>query len=119
MVITLWTSKKARAVIETGINLSRQGEGQEKFQPNNLSRIVVRMAMITNQGFNLVIPKKTQVYLNSKFEKPVIKLPKDKTYELPAFDLVRAAVNLIMASILILLLLLGNYLYLLPMLHLW
>ncbi|MGB1042414.1 MAG: inorganic phosphate transporter [Tenacibaculum sp.] len=101
MVITLWTSKKARAVIETGINLSRQGEGQEKFQPNNLSRVVVRMAMFTNQGLNLIIPKKTQAYINTKFEKPVIQLPKDKTYELPAFDLVRAAVNLIMASVLI------------------
>ncbi|CAL2089472.1 inorganic phosphate transporter [Tenacibaculum sp. 190524A02b] len=101
MVITLWTSKKARAVIETGINLSRQGEGQEKFQPNNLSRTVVRLAMFANQGINLLIPKRTQVYINSKFEKPVIKLPKDKTYELPAFDLVRASVNLIMASVLI------------------
>lgn len=101
MVITLWTSKKARAVIETGINLSRQGEGQEKFQPNNLSRVVVRLAMFFNKGINLVIPLKTQVFINSKFEKPVIKLPKDKVYQLPAFDLVRAAVNLIMASILI------------------
>ncbi len=101
MVITLWTSKKARAVIETGINLSRQGDGHEKFQPNNMSRIVVRAAMFTNMGFNKLIPIKTQNYINSKFEKPVIKLPKDKTYELPAFDLVRAAVNLIMASILI------------------
>ncbi|MFY7671116.1 inorganic phosphate transporter [Tenacibaculum sp. MEBiC06402] len=101
MVITLWTSKKARAVIETGINLSRQGDGHEKFQPNNLSRIVVRAAMFTNMGLNKLIPLKTQDYINSKFEKPVIKLPKDKTYELPAFDLVRASVNLIMASILI------------------
>ncbi|WP_299673044.1 inorganic phosphate transporter [uncultured Tenacibaculum sp.] len=101
MVITLWTSKKARAVIETGINLSRQGDGHEKFRPNNLSRIVVRAAMFTNLGFNTLIPEKTRNYINSKFEKPVIKLPKDKTYELPAFDLVRAAVNLIMASILI------------------
>ncbi|WP_442265136.1 inorganic phosphate transporter [Tenacibaculum sp. ZS6-P6] len=101
MVITLWTSKKARAVIETGINLSRQGDGHEKFRPNNLSRIVVRAAMFTNLGFNAIVPEKTRNYINSKFEKPVIKLPKDKTYELPAFDLVRAAVNLIMASILI------------------
>ncbi|TYP99604.1 phosphate/sulfate permease [Tenacibaculum adriaticum] len=101
MVITLWTSKKARAVIETGINLSRQGDGQEKFQPNNLSRVVVRAAMFTNQGLNYIIPEKTQNYINSKFEKPVVKLPRDKTYELPAFDLVRAAVNLIMASVLI------------------
>ncbi|TCI84492.1 inorganic phosphate transporter [Tenacibaculum sp. M341] len=101
MVITLWRSKKARAVIETGINLSRQGDGQEKFKPNNVSRIVVRAAMFTNMGFNYLIPEKTQKFINSKFEKPVVKLPKDKTYELPAFDLVRAAVNLIMASILI------------------
>ncbi|CAM1342783.1 inorganic phosphate transporter [Tenacibaculum amylolyticum] len=101
MVVTLWTSKKARAVIETGINLSRQGDGQEKFNPNNMSRIIVRAAMYTNIGFNYLIPAKAQKYINAKFEKPVIKLPKDKTYELPAFDLVRASVNLIMASILI------------------
>ncbi|MFY0602585.1 MAG: inorganic phosphate transporter [Flavobacteriaceae bacterium] len=101
MVITLWTSKKAKSVIETGINLSRQGEGHEKFRPNNLSRIVVRLAMVTNKGIGFVIPNKTQTYINGKFEKPVIKLSKDKTYEMPAFDLVRASVNLIMASVLI------------------
>jgi phosphate/sulfate permease len=101
MVITLWTSSKAKSVIETGINLSRQGEGHEKFQPNNLSRVVVRFAMVLNVGINYLIPKKTQAFINSKFEKPVVKLPKDKTFEMPAFDLVRASVNLIMASVLI------------------
>tara|TARA_R110002126_G_scaffold291509_1_gene453277 strand:+ start:4385 stop:6628 length:2244 start_codon:yes stop_codon:yes gene_type:complete len=101
MVITLWTSSKAKSVIETGINLSRQGEGHEKFQPNNVSRVVVRFAMFLNVGINYLIPNKTQNYINAKFEKPVIKLPKDKTFEMPAFDLVRASVNLIMASVLI------------------
>ena len=101
MVVTLWTSSKAKSVIETGINLSRQGEGHEKFQPNNLSRITVRFAMFLNSGINYIIPQKTQSYINSKFEKPTLKLPKDKTYEMPAFDLVRASVNLIMASVLI------------------
>lgn len=101
MVITLWTSKKARSVIETGINLSRQGEGHEKFQPNNVSRVVVRMAMNTNIGLNFLIPEKTQKYINSKFEKPTLALPRDKNNQPPAFDLVRAAVNLIMASVLI------------------
>ena len=101
MVVTLWTSSKAKSVIETGVNLSRQGEGHEKFQPNNLSRVVVRFSMFINSGINYVIPLKTQELINSKFEKPVIKLPKDKTYEMPAFDLVRAAVNLVMASALI------------------
>ncbi|MDP4988567.1 MAG: inorganic phosphate transporter, partial [Polaribacter sp.] len=52
MVITLWTSSKAKSVIETGINLSRQGEGHEKFKPNNLSRIVVRFSMFINSGIN-------------------------------------------------------------------
>ncbi|AQS94727.1 phosphate:sodium symporter [Polaribacter sp. BM10] len=101
MVVTLWTSSKAKSVIETGINLSRQGEGHEKFQPNNVSRVVVRAAMFLNVGINYIIPKKTQTFINSKFEKPVLQLTKDKTYEMPAFDLVRASVNLIMASVLI------------------
>lgn len=101
MVITLWTSKKARSVIETGINLSRQGEGHEKFKPNNVSRVVVRMAMFANAGLNFFISEKTQNYLNSKFEKPMIAIPRDKQNQAPAFDLVRASVNLIVASILI------------------
>ncbi|CAA0185553.1 Phosphate sodium symporter [Tenacibaculum maritimum] len=101
MVVTLWTSSKAKNVIETGINLSRQGEGHEKFQPNPLSRIVVRAAMGINTGIRMIVPKKTLAFVDSKFQKPVIELSKDKTYEAPAFDLVRASVNLIVAGILI------------------
>ena len=101
MVITLWTSSKAQNVIKTGIDLSRQGEGHEKFKPNPLSRVVVRAAMGINKGFSFILPKGTIDFIDSKFQKPVIELPKDKTYELPAFDLVRASVNLIVAGILI------------------
>ncbi len=101
MVITLWTSSKAQNVIKTGIDLSRQGEGHEKFQPNPLSRVVVRIAMGLNFGISKIFPKQTLAYVDSKFQKPVIELPKDKTYELPAFDMVRASVNLIVAGILI------------------
>jgi len=101
MVITLWTSSKAQNVIKTGIDLSRQGEGHEKFQPNALSRIVVRASMLLNQGFSAILPKGTLAFIDSKFQKPVVELPRDKTYELPAFDLVRASVNLVVAGILI------------------
>lgn len=101
MVVTLWTSSKAQNVIKTGIDLSRQGEGHEKFQPNPLSRIVVRAAMGINTVISKVVPQKTLAFVDAKFQKPVIDLPKDKTYEMPAFDLVRAAVNLIVAGILI------------------
>ena len=101
MVITIWTSKKAKTVIKTGIDLSRQGEGHEKFQPNPMSRVVVRIAMAVNTGFNFFIPKKTLQFIDTKFQRPIVKLPKDKTYEMPAFDMVRASVNLIVAGILI------------------
>jgi len=94
MVLTLWTSSKAQKVIKTGIDLSRQGDGHEKFQPNPLSRIVVRAAMVINEGVSFIVPKKTLLFIDSKFKKPVIELPKDKTYEMPAFDLVRASVNI-------------------------
>jgi phosphate/sulfate permease len=101
MVVTLWTSSKAKNVIKTGIDLSRQGDGHEKFKPNPLSRVTVRAAMTINTGIRFLVPEPALAYIDSKFTKPVISLPKDKTYELPAFDLVRAAVNLIVAGILI------------------
>jgi hypothetical protein len=101
MVLTLWFSKKAKNVIETGINLSRQGEGHEKFQPNLVSRTVVRGAIIFSKGLSKIVPHSALKWVDSKFQKPVVKLPKDKSYELPAFDMVRASVNLFVAGILI------------------
>ncbi len=101
MVLTIWFSKKAREVIKTGVDLSRQGDGDEKFEPTTASRIAVRAAMGINAFFNFFIPKNTQKWINSRFEKPVVALPKPKTYELPAFDTVRASVNLVIAGILI------------------
>ena len=101
MVVTLWFSKKAKTVIETGINLSRQGEGHEKFQSNAASRTVVRGAILFNEGIIKIFPKSMLKWVDSKFQKPVIDLPKDKSYELPAFDMVRASVNLFVAGILI------------------
>ncbi len=101
MVVTMWFSKKARIVIETGVNLSRQGESHEKFQSNFVSRNVVRAAISFNNMITKVLPKSALQYIDSKFQKPVVKLPKEKIYELPAFDAVRASVNLFVAGVLI------------------
>ena len=101
MVLTLWFSKKARSVAETEIGLSRQGEGHEKFQPNMLSRVVVKGTSRVAQGLNYVLPKATTKNINSRFEKPVVELPKHRTYELPAFDMIRASINLVVAGVLI------------------
>ena len=101
MVVTLWFSKKARTVIETGINLSRQDEGHEKFQPNAVSRVAVRGAILFSRGVQKVLPQSAINWVDSRFQRPVVELPKDKSYELPAFDMVRASVNLFVAGILI------------------
>ena len=101
MVLTIWFSKKARTVTETEINLSRQGEGQEKFNPTVLSRFLVRTSTQMGYLIEYLTPKPIQEKLDKRFEKPVIELPKHKSYELPAFDMIRASVNLMVAGILI------------------
>jgi len=101
MVLTLWFSKKARTVADTEIGLSRQGEGHEKFKPNMLSRIVVKGSTKLSAAIMVALPKKTAENLNSRFEKAVVSLPKNKSYELPAFDMIRASINLMVAGVLI------------------
>ncbi len=101
MIITLWFSSKAKSVVKTSIDLSSQGETQERFQPNFLSRSFVRMAMAMSQMTSYILPESWQQKIDKQFEAPVIKLSKDRVHELPAFDLVRAAVNLMVASVLI------------------
>ncbi len=44
MVVTLWTSKKAKSVTKTEINLSRQDAGYERFGSSAVSRSLVRGA---------------------------------------------------------------------------
>lgn len=101
MVLTLWFSTKAKGVVKTSLDLSSQGETKERFQPNFLSRGFVRTAMVMSQVSSYLLPQSVQEKIDKQFEKPVIKMPKDRAYELPAFDLVRAAVNLMVAAVLI------------------
>ncbi|WP_430400032.1 inorganic phosphate transporter [Flavobacterium sp.] len=98
MVYTIWTSKKAKDVIATGVDLSRQSEGTEKFDANNLSRVVVRGVMYIGQMINYVLPKSIQIKIDKRFEKPELK---SRKADQAAFDMVRASVNLMVASILI------------------
>lgn len=99
MTITLWTSKKAHHVMETELSLSNQNAGAEKFNPNFLSRIIVRGFVYVGKLFNAVLPARLQIRINSRFEKPIVKKSKNKEQE--HFDMIRASVNLIVASILI------------------
>lgn len=100
MVVTLWVSSKAKAVVDTGVNLSRQGDGAERFQPNNLSRIIVRYSIFTGNIIGSLLPKKVKNKIEAKFQKKE-DFVKEKRIDAPAFDMVRASVNLVVASILI------------------
>lgn len=102
MVYTLWTSKKARNVIETEMNLARQSSdsSDEKFAPNLLSKALVRSMVILGGFVNYFLPKSWQIHMDKRFEQPVTTKSKNKQDE-PAFDMVRASVNLMVASILI------------------
>lgn len=101
MVVTLWLSKKARYVADTEINLSREGEAKEKFQPNFLSRGLVRFSINMSTWVSSIIPAPLQKKIDKRFEKPTVNLSKDKVLQLPAFDMIRASVNLMVAGILI------------------
>ena len=56
MVLTLWFSSKSRNVLKTSLDLSSQGETQERFQPNFLSRGLVRGAMLLSKYTSYVLP---------------------------------------------------------------
>ena len=101
MVLTLWFSKKAKTVAETEISLSRQGETHEKFEPNRLSRSVVKGSTQLSNYFGVIIPKSISESISRSFKKPDVILTKDQSIEAPAFDMIRASVNLMVAGVLI------------------
>ncbi|SFB68958.1 Phosphate transporter family protein [Zunongwangia mangrovi] len=100
MVVTLWFSSKAKSVVETGVNLARQGDGVERFEPNWLSRSIVRYSVMFSGAVSTVVPKAVKNKIDKKFEKPENN-SRTKRIDAPAFDMVRASVNLVVASILI------------------
>jgi len=101
MVATLWFSKKARYVADTEINLAREGDAKERFKPNNLSRGLVRLSILASRYTETVLPSSLVERINRQFKKPTLALSKGKIHEYAAFDMVRAAVNLMVAGILI------------------
>ncbi|MCF7559354.1 inorganic phosphate transporter [Sabulilitoribacter multivorans] len=102
MVLTLWFSKKAKTVAETEISLSTQGDTHEKFEPNMLSRGIVRGSTALSNYFGAIVPNSIQEKIDRSFEKPKAKaLTKSQSKDLPAFDMIRASVNLMVAGVLI------------------
>ena len=103
MITTLWFSKKARSVTETEVNLGRQDEGSERFRANLLARGIVRYSIAVAKQLSTVLPARWTARINARFtpEEPAQPTKGEQQYDPPAFDLVRASVNLTVASMLI------------------
>lgn len=96
MVYALATSKKAKNVIKTSVDLARQEEGDEMFGSSALARTIVRRATAINEFLVKVIPAGMRRWIDSRFNKDEVILANGA-----AFDMVRASINLVLSGLLI------------------
>ena len=96
MVLALWFSKKAKNVTKTEVNLSRQGEGIERFSSIAASRSLVRYAISFNKVVAKITPDVVSNFIDKRF-KPLTAEERADT----SFDLIRASVNLTVSALLI------------------
>lgn len=101
MVVTLWLNKKSRSVTKTEVNLGRQSEGFERFESTLLSRSIVGMSVGLNNLYKIVVPSPIQNSISNRFKNVNSQLNLFSNNKGPAFDLIRASVNLMVASMLI------------------
>ncbi len=99
MIITLILSKKAQSVVATSVDLSRQSEGSERFDSSLAARVLVRTTTRFHNRFYGFLPESVKKTLSSRFVPVSLERPDDPIP--PAFDKIRASVNLVVASILI------------------
>ena len=100
MVLTLWFSKKARTVTETEVNLGSQSEGIESFESFGFARLIVRQTYNFFEITKIIIPLKIRQFIYRRINPAFFKTEHNKN-ENTAFDLIRASVNLVIASALI------------------
>jgi phosphate/sulfate permease len=101
MVATLWISRKARTVQMTEVSLARQVEGTERFGASALSRIFVGMVYSVSQFARRLIPVSLKKNISARLDAGAYRPTHTVDEKLPSFDLLRASVNLIVASAII------------------
>ena len=96
MIVAMATSKKAQNVVKTSVDLSRQDEGDEMFGSSKVARSLVRAVQDMGNGLSKIMPSSSTKWIDSRFNKEEMELAQGA-----AFDEVRAAVNLVLAAMLI------------------
>ena len=101
MVATLWLSRKARTVTQTEISLGRQDEGIERFGSSTISRVIVRMVYAVFAFLRNLIPVSLRRIMAARLDPGAYQVAPPADGKPPSFDLLRASVNLIVASAII------------------
>jgi phosphate/sulfate permease len=96
MIIAMATSKKAHNVIKTSVDLSRQDEGDQMFGSSHAARSIVRATQDFGSNVSNLIPAPVAAWVDKRFKKEDAVLEDGA-----AFDVIRAAVNLVLAAMLI------------------
>ena len=96
MIVAMATSKKAQNVVKTSVDLSRQDEGDEMFGSSKVARSIVRAVQDMGNGLSKIMPSTATKWIDGRFNKEEMELAQGA-----AFDEVRAAVNLVLAAMLI------------------
>jgi len=101
MVLTLWISTKAKKVMKTELDLSDQNSIKERFQPNFISKGIVKSFQLVGSGFNALLPSSLKEKIEIQFSDADLVLKNQNNKDAPSFDMLRACINLVVASILI------------------
>lgn len=98
MIFSITTSKKAKKVIQTSVNLSSQNEGEEVFSSSRLARTISRSVTVAVENSLKYVPVSVRKWIGKRFNTDQVILADGA-----AFDLIRASINLVLAGILIML----------------
>lgn len=96
MVAALAFSKKARKVVGTSVNLSRQDTGDEMFGSSRIARRLVRWTLSISQSIINHTPASVRRWIGERLDSN-----KAMIEDGAAFDLVRGSINLVLAGALI------------------
>ena len=96
MVVTLLTSKKARIVLQTSLDLSKQNGGNESFGSSAIARSMVRFVNNTVTTIDNILPVKVKSWIERRFDSREMILEENAS-----FDLIRGSVSIVLASMLI------------------
>lgn len=96
MIVALATSKKAQNVVKTEVGLGRQDESGEMFGSSQAARTIVRSAQAAKTAVSSITPRWLRRAIRRRFDTENAEMLGGAS-----FDMVRASVNLVLASVLI------------------